>query len=327
MRAIVIARPGELESLEVREVATPQAAGDLVRVRVVACGLNRADLLQAKGLYPAPEGCPPAIPGLEFAGEVDALGPDATGPLKPGDRVFGIIGGGSFADYVTCPAGMLAKIPENLDFEPAAAVPEAFMTALDALETQGQARPGDRVLIHAVGGGVGSAAVQIAHVMGCEVFGTSRTVEKLAKCESLGLDVAIDTSKLDFSEVIRDRTLGQGVPVVIDHLGAPALAGNLASLATRGRLVLVGQLGGSAASLDLRALMAKRITVVGTTLRARPIDEKIALTRRFAGSVVPWLSRGMVKPVVDQVFAFEQIGEAVARMSSNLGFGKVILRL
>jgi putative PIG3 family NAD(P)H quinone oxidoreductase len=327
MRAIVITRPGDLGSLEVLEVARPEATADRVRVRVHACGLNRADLLQAKGLYPGPADAPSDIPGLEFAGEVDALGPDTSGSLKVGDRVFGIIGGGAFAEYVVCPERALATIPDGLDFERAAAVPEAFMTALDALETQGSLKPGERVLIHAVGGGVGSAAVQIARVMGCRVLGTSRSKEKLERARALGLDLAIDTSVEDFAEVVQDRTNGQGVHVVIDHIGAPALAANIASLSTRGRLVLVGQLGGSAASLDLRALMIKRITVIGTTLRARPVEEKIALTRRFAESVVPWLVRGDVEPIIDRTFAFEDIRLAVDRMSSNLGFGKIILRL
>jgi NADPH:quinone reductase len=327
MRAIVITRPGDLDSLEVREVATPEPGTNHVRVRVHAVGLNRADLLQAKGYYPPPPGYPPDIPGLEFAGEVDSIGPESPGDLKPGDRAFGIIGGGAFAEFVTCPAGMLAKIPENLDFEQAAAVPEAFMTALDAIETQGRTQSGDRILIHAVGGGVGSAAVQIASMLRCQVFGTSRTSEKLEKAKKLGLAVAIDTSSQDFAEVIRSNTDGAGVQVVIDFLGAPALAGNLASLANRGRLVLVGQFGGSEASLDLRALMAKRLTIVGTTLRGRPIDEKIALTRRFEELVVPWLADGSVKPVVDRVYAFDEVAQATSRMSSNLGFGKVILRL
>ena len=327
MRAIVIARPGDLGSMEVRELANPEAQADRVRVRVKASGLNRADLLQARGLYPAPAGAPVDIPGLEFAGEVDALGPETTGSLKVGDRVFGITGGGAFADYVICQERALATIPEGLDYDRAAAVPEAFMTALDALETQGSLKPGERVLIHAVGGGVGSAAVQLARLMGCRVLGTSRTREKLEKARALGLDVAIDASTQDFAEVVREQTKGQGVQVVIDLLGAPALAANLASLSTRGRLVLVGQLGGSSASVDLRTLMAKRITIVGTTLRARPVEEKIALTRRFAESVVPWLARGDVRPIVDQVFALEDVRLAVERMSSNLGFGKVVLRL
>jgi NADPH:quinone reductase len=327
MKAIVITSPGDLGSLQVREVAVPEVGGDRIRVKVRACGLNRSDLLQARGLYPSPPGTPADIPGLEFAGEVESIGPDATGPLRVGDRVFGLVGGGGFAEYLVIPERLLATMPSNLDFESAAAVPEAFITAQDALENQGLCRSGEPVLIHAVGSGVGSAAVQIAHAMGSEVFGTSRTAEKLEKARTLGLDVAIDTSTEDFARVIRERTNGRGVPLVIDLLGASALSGNLESLATRGRLVLVGQMAGSSASLDLRALMAKRITLVATTLRARPIEEKIAVTRRFAESVVPWLERGVVKPVVDQVFAFEEIAQATERMSSNLGFGKVILRL
>jgi NADPH2:quinone reductase len=327
MRAIVITRPGDLHSLEVREVATPEARGDQVRVRVRACGLNRADLLQAKGQYPAPPGVPAEIPGLEYAGEVDQVGPNASGMIKVGDRAFGIVGGGGFAEYVVTHERLAVPIPGHLDFEAAAAVPEVFITAHDALDHQGRIRAGERVLIHAVGGGVGTAAVQVAHAMGCTVFGTSRTLEKLDQARPLGLDVAIDTSREDFAEVIRDRTGGQGVHVVIDFIGAPALASNLASMATGGRLVLVGQLGGSEASLNLRTLMSKRASVIGTTLRARPLEEKIAATRRFADVVVPWLERGLVRPIVDQVFGFEEIGAAADRMSSNLGFGKVILRL
>jgi NADPH:quinone reductase len=327
MRAVVITRPGDLDSLEVRQVDTPEPRGDRIRVRVHASGLNRADLLQARGMYPAPVGVPADIPGIEFAGEVESIGPDATGGWKVGDRVFGLVGGGAFAEYVVTPERLLAKIPSHLDFESAAAVPEAFITAQDALEAQGKAQPGDRVLIHAVGSGVGTAAVQVARAMGCRVFGTSRTPEKLEKVKLLGLDVGIDTSTEDFARVIHDQTQGQGVSVVIDLLGAPSLAANLASLAILGRLVLVGQLGGSTANLDLRTLMTRRITVVGTTLRARSLEEKIAATRRFADSVVPWLVRGVVQPVVDRVFALEEIKLATERMSSNLGFGKVILRL
>lgn len=163
--------------------------------------------------------------------------------------------------------------------------------------------------------------------MGCEVFGTSRTAEKLEKARDLGLDHPIDTSSRDFADVVHERTKGRGVNVLIDLLGASVLEKNLDALANRGRLVLVGQLGGSTASINLRTLMTKRLTVVGTTLRARPLEEKIAATRRFADSVVPWLARGVVKPAVDQVFDLDEIGAAIGRMSSNFGFGKIILRL
>jgi NADPH:quinone reductase-like Zn-dependent oxidoreductase len=231
------------------------------------------------------------------------------------------------AEFVLTHERLLAPIPSNLDFEMAAAVPEVFITAHDALETQAGARPGERVLIHAVGGGVGTAAVQIAHAMGCIVFGTARTAEKLTRCTELGLDVGIDTSRQDFAHVVQQRTNGAGVHVVVDHLGAPAFASNVAALAVRGRLVLVGLLGGSTASVELGQLLRKRLTVVGTTLRARPLEEKIAATRRFVEQVVPWLERGLVRPVVDQVFDLEDVSSAQMRLESNVGFGKIILRV
>jgi putative PIG3 family NAD(P)H quinone oxidoreductase len=327
MRAIVIAGKGGAEVLEVREVPTPEPRGEQVRVRVRASALNRADLMQARGMYPAPPAAPADIPGLEYAGEVDALGPDVTGPLKVGDRVFGIVGGGGQAEYVLTHERMAVPIPSNLDFVEAAAVPEAFITAHDALLTQGRLDPGGRVLIHAVGSGVGSAAVQVAHAMGCTVFGTSRTAAKLDRARDLGMDHAIDTSAEDFAAVVRSRTDGAGVDVVIDFLGGPALAGNVAALATRGRLVLVGLLSGSSAPFDLNLMLRKRLTIVGTTLRARPIEEKLAATRRFAEQVVPWLARGLVRPVVDSEFAFDEVRQAQARMESNEVFGKVVLGL
>lgn len=327
MKAIVITNVGGPEALEIREVPKPEPRGEQVLVRVRACGLNRADLMQARGHYPAPPGAPKDIPGLEFAGEVEALGPDAIGTLKVGDRVFGIVGGGGQAEYVVSHERMVVPIPANLDFVEAAAVPEVFYTAHDALELQAGTQPGERVLIHAVGSGVGSAAVQIARAMGCTVLGTSRTAEKLEKAKGLGLDVGIDPTAEDFAEAVRRETGGRGVDVVIDFLGASALAGNLECLATRGRLVVVGLLGGGKATVDLAAILRNRITVVGTTLRARPLEEKIAVTRRFADRVVPWLERGLVRPVVDLTFAFDDFRAAQMRVESNLGFGKVILRL
>ena len=327
MKAIVITGTGGLEVLQVRDVPAPEARGEQIRVRVRACGLNRADVLQCRGMYPAPPGAPAEIPGLEYAGEVDALGPDVTGPLKPGDRVFGIVGGGGQAEFVLTHERLAVPIPPNLDFAEAAAIPEAFITAHDALLAQGHLSPGERVLIHAVGSGVGTAAVQAAHAMGCTVFGTSRTAEKLEQARSLGLDHGIDTTHEDFAAAVRSQTDGIGADVVIDLIGSSALAGNLAALAPRGRLVLVGLLSGSNAPFDLNLMLRKRLTIVGTTLRARPLEEKIAATRRFAEQVVPWLARGMVRPVVDSTFAFEDVHAAQTRMESNQVFGKVVLRL
>lgn len=327
MKAVVITKTGGIEALEVVERPLPEPLGDQVRVRVRACALNRADLMQCRGYYPAPKGAPADIPGLEYAGEVDALGPGCTGDLKLGERVFGIVGGGGQAEFVLTHERMAVPIPANLGFEEAAAVPEVFITAHDALTTQAETVPGETVLIHAVGSGVGSAGLQIAKAMGCVVFGVSRTVEKLRKAEALGLDLSIQSITDDFAEVALARTEGRGVDVVIDLVGAPVLEGNIQALAVRGRIVVVGLLGGGVATLRLSELLRKRARLIGTTLRARPLEEKILATRKFAASVVPWLERGLVRPVVDQVFPFDDVRGAQARLEANFGFGKVVLRV
>jgi putative PIG3 family NAD(P)H quinone oxidoreductase len=327
MRAIVITGTGGIDVLAVHDVPMPEPQGDQIRVRVRASGLNRADLMQCRGKYPAPKGAPADIPGLEYAGEVDALGPCCAGPLKLGDRVFGIVSGGGQAEYVVTHERMAVLIPANLDFEQAAAVPEAFITALDALETQSETRPGETVLVHAAGSGVGTAAVQLARIMGCLVIGTSRSAEKLKRAAELGLDVAIESPREDFAEIALERTGGRGADVILDLIGAQAWESNLRALAVRGRLVVVGLLGGGTATVDLRVLMNKRARVVGTTMRARPIEDKITATRRFAGRVVPWLERGLARPIVDSVFPFAEVRAAEQRLEANLGFGKIILRV
>jgi NADPH:quinone reductase-like Zn-dependent oxidoreductase len=222
---------------------------------------------------------------------------------------------------------MVAVVPHNLDFAQAAAVPEAFITAHDALITQGRMSPGERILIHAAGSGVGTAAVQLARAIGCEVWGTSRTADKLAKLKPFGLDHGIDTSHEDFADAVKASSGGRGVDVVIDLLGGIALERNLAALAPKGRLVLVGLLGGSRAVLDLNLMLRKRLTIVGTTLRARPLEEKISATQRFSAQVLPWLEREIVRPIVDSVFPFEEVQAGLSRLESNEVFGKVVLQV
>lgn len=327
MKAVVIRGRGGPEVLHVEEAARPEPRGDRVLVRVRAAALNRADLLQARGLYPAPAGVPADVPGLEFAGEVEAVGPDAEGQAKVGDRVFGIVGGGGQAEYLTTHPRLLARIPDGLDFARAAAVPEAFVTAHDALVTQGRLAPGETVLIHAVGSGVGTAAVQIARAMGCAAIGTSRTQAKLDRAGALGLDVGVLSPDGEFAVAVKRHTGGEGVPVILDTLGAEALAENLKAVARKGRIVALGLLTGAKAEIDLNALLAHRATIVGTTLRGRPLEEKIAATRLFAASVLPWLERGVVKPVVDSTFPLQDVREAYRRLASNATFGKVVLTL
>lgn len=325
MKAVVLRGKG-IDAFQVEDRPDPVPLGGELLVRVRAAGVNRAELMQAEGHYPAPPGAPADIPGLEYAGEVVGLGPGCHGPFREGDRVFGIVAGGGLAELVACHERTVLPIPAALDDDHAAAVPEAFLTAFDALEIQGRVRPGERVLVHAAAGGVGSAAVQLAHAMGCVVFGTSRKAEKLERLGAYGLDVAIDTSKDDFAAVVRERTGGRGVHVVIDHIGGPYLAANLDALATRGRLVQVGLLGGPKTDVNLYTFLRKRLTLVGTTLRARPIEEKIALARAFADRVVPWLETGAVRPVLDRVYPLGEIRQAVERLETDLGFGKVVVR-
>lgn len=326
MRAVVIAAPGGDEALEVREVARPQAAGDRVRVRVMAAGLNRADLLQRSGRYPAPPGAPSDIPGLEFAGVVDQIG-DEVRLWRAGQRVFGITGGGAQAEYVIAPESALAEVPGNLSWTDAAAVPEAFITAHDALWTQGRLQIGERVLIHAAGSGVGLAATQLAHAAGATVYGTSRTSEKLARATPFGLDEAIvvDDEGQSFDAAIRERTGEAGVNLVLDLVGSAYLDANLKSLALRGRLILVGTMAGARAALDFGMVMRKRLVIVGTVLRSRSGEEKARATRLFSAHVLPLLAKGAVRPVVDQVYSLNDVRDAYRRLESNETFGKVVL--
>lgn len=324
MKAVIITQPGGPEVLEIQDVETPEPVGDYVRVRVRASGINRADLLQRAGGYPAPAGSPAHIPGLEFAGQVDAIGPQVR-MWKPGQRVMGLAGGGGQAEYILAHEGLLVDIPENLDFVQAAAVPEVFMTAHDGLFTQGGLQMGERVLIHAAGSGVGTAAIQLAHATGATTFGTSRTANKLERAKPLGLDVAL--SAKDFAAEVNSVTNGEGVHLVLDFIGAPYLEQNLAAIALWGRIVYLATLGGVQANLDLRLVMGKRVSIRGCTLRTRTLEEKLAVTRRFATSVLPLLANGKVRPIIEHVYTMAEIGAAHATMAENKNFGKLVVRV
>lgn len=329
MKAVTITSFGGVEGLEVRKVAdAARATADRVRVRVRAAGLNRADILQRLGRYPAPTGFPQEIPGLEFAGEVEQIGEDAR-QWKVGDRVFGIIGGGGQAEFVTLPESHLAQIPANLDWAEAASIPEVFMTAHDALFTQCGLQMGERVLIHAAGSGVGTAAIQLVRAAGAFAYGTSRTPDKLEKAKEFGLtDACVATSDpMQFAEAVKQWTNDVGVNVILDLVGAAYLKANLESLATRGRLIFVGTTSGAKAEIDYSIMMRKRLAVMGTSLRTRSIEEKATATRLFAEQVVPLLASGAVRPVIDHVFQMEEVRAAHERIESNESFGKVVLMM
>jgi NADPH2:quinone reductase len=328
MKAVTIVSFGGVEGLEICEVADiPRATLDRVRVRVRAAGLNRADILQRLGRYPAPRGYPQNIPGIEFAGEVSEVG-DEVRTWKVGARVFGIIGGGGQAQYVTVHESALAPIPSNLDWADAAAVPEVFMTAHDALFTQCGLQMGERVLIHAAGSGVGTAAIQLVRAAGGIAYGTSRTADKLEKAKEFGLtESVVATDPMSFAQAVKRWTNDSGVDVVLDLVGAVYLKANLDSLALKGRLIFVGTTSGSKAEIDFSIAMSKRLRIMGTALRTRSLEEKATATRLFTQHVVPLLSGGVVRPVVDKVFQMKEVRAAHQRIESNESFGKVVLMI
>jgi NADPH:quinone reductase len=329
MKAVTIVSHGGVEGLEIREVGTPaNPTADRVRIRVHAAALNRADILQRLGHYPAPPGFQTDIPGIEFAGEVEAVG-DEVSLWKPGQRVFGIIGGGAQAEFVVTPQNQLAEIPSNLDWVSAAAVPEAFITAYDALFTQAELRMGETVLVHAAGSGVGTAAIQLARAGAASAFGTSRTADKLQRAKPYGLAAGfvIKDDLAALVDAVHEWTGRQGVNVILDLVGARYLDANLSALASGGRIMLVGTTSGSKAILDFARVMSNRAKIAGTVLRARSAEEKAIATRLFGIHVVPLLAKDQVRPVIDSVYKLDQVRDAHNRMESNESFGKIVLEI
>jgi putative PIG3 family NAD(P)H quinone oxidoreductase len=325
MKAVIITRPGGPQVLEIQERPKPEPGIGQIRVRVRASALNRADLMQREGNYPVPAGVTAEISGMEYAGEVDTLGPSAT-LWKIGDRVMGIIGGGSHAEFLCVHEREAMPVPKAMSWEDAAAIPEAFLTAYDALFNRLALRTGETLLIHAVGSGVGTAALQIARVAGASVVGTARSARKLECAKQLGLDLGIDASQGEWAAQVEAAIGAERVHALVDLVGGNYLEGNLRVLALRGRIVVVGLTAGATASFNMGVLLRKRLTIVGTTLRARPLEEKIVLAREFSERIVPLFDAGRLKPVVDRVFSFDEIRAAHELMHSNATFGKIVLR-
>ncbi len=327
MKAIVIREFGEPDVLELRDIPEPECGPEDLLVAVRAAALNRADLLQRRGLYPAPEPkLAHDVPGLEFAGEVVRAGARVVG-FKAGDRVMGILGSGGYAERVVTHHRLAVRVPERLSWQEAASVPEAFITAHDALVQCGLVS-GESVLVHAVGSGVGVAAVQIASVMGATpIVGTAGSKEKLASAKALGLDLGIDYRNEDFVAATKTATGGRGADVVVDFIAASYLDRNVQVLATCGRMIVIGLLGGLAAELNLAALLTKRATIRGTLLRSRSLEEKAAATRAFEKSVLPHLASGRIRSVVDSTFPLARAADAHRAMESNANFGKIVLEI
>ncbi len=326
MKAVVVSEPGGPEKLQLVELPDPVPGSGEIAIEIHASALNRADLLQRRGLYPPPPGTTDIL-GLECSGVVSAIGAGCTGALQLGERVMVLLAGGGYAERVVVPEALAMKLPSNRSFEEAAAIPEAFLTAREAMLVSGALSAGESVLIHAAAGGVGSAAVQMARAAGARVFATAGGPLKCAWVQKLGADVVIDYKSQDFAAVIAEQTAGRGVDVILDFVGAAYAEQHAACLAARGRHVLIGVLGGAQATINLARLMHKRQSLLGIVMRTRSMQEKIELTRAFARTHLPLFADGRLKPLVDRVFALSDVAQAHAHMEANQNLGKIVLRV
>ena len=344
MRAVVLTEFGEPDVLRIAEVPVPTPAPDEILVRVHATALNRADLLQRRGFYPNPFPGEHDIPGMEFAGEVvtapgsasashvgeaasasQAAGSHARASRwKPGDHVMGIVSGGAYAEYVTIPADQAMRTPRGMALHDAAAIPEVFITAWDALVLQGGLTPGGRALVHAGASGVGTAAIQICRAMGAWIAVTTST-NKVQACRDLGANLVINYTSDDFAAAIAAATDGKGVNVVLDVIGGDYTVRNVACLALKGRIIQVGTMAGPSTNFNVASLMPKRASITGTVLRARPKEEKIAVSRAVADALLPDFDAGVLKPIIDTRYSLEHIVDAHRHMESNANIGKIVV--
>ena len=322
MQAVVLESYGGPEVLTVREVPDPVPGPDEVLVAVTGTAVNRADVLQRLGLYPGPPG-EHEIPGLEFAGRVAAVGERVTA-WSEGDEVMGIVGGGAYAERLCVHERQVLPVPAELGLADAAAVPEVFLTAYDALVVQGGLTSGRTALVHAGASGVGTAAIQLAKAIGARIVVTTST-GKVEACQDLGADLVVDYTRDDFVEAVEGFTDGAGVDVVLDVIGGEYVDRNLRCARVTGRVIQVGLMGGGTASVSVGLLLSKRIQLIGTVLRARPIEEKIAATQRFGAEVLPRFADGSLHPVIDSRYALEDVAEAHRRMEANANTGKLLL--
>jgi putative PIG3 family NAD(P)H quinone oxidoreductase len=325
MKAIVVDQPGVDSVLRVAEVPDPALAPGCVRIRVRAAAVNRADLLQRAGFYPPPKGASELL-GLECAGEVIEAAPDVSG-VRVGDRVMALLAGGGYAEQVVVSAGSVMRIPERLSFEEAAAIPEVFLTVYLNVFRLGAFPEGGVALVHGGGSGIGTAAIQLVKCAGGAIVVTAGSDEKCLRCLDLGADKAVNYRSGDFVEAVAELTGGKGADVVLDSIGAPYLARNLEALTVGGRLVLIGLMGGARAEISLGALLTRRLQVIGSTLRARPDDEKRTLVEGFLERFGDALQRGEIGPVVDRVVELADADAAHRAMKASEHFGKIVLRV
>ena len=323
MHAVVLRGYGDPSVLQFEDISSPQHGRDEILVDVRATSLNRADLLQRMGFYPDPFPSEVEVPGMEFSGRVVAVG-DRVKMWNVGDEVMGIVSGGAYAEQLVVHERQAMRIPRNVSLADAAAIPEVFITAWDALVLQGGLTSGRWALVHAGASGVGTAAVQICKAIGARVIATCSTA-KVDAVTALGADVVVDYTSQDFVETVKRATDGKGVDVILDVIGGEYLDRNVACIAVRGRIVQVGVMGGGNTAFNLGALMPKRASLTGTVLRARPLEEKIALSQRFSSEIIPLFESGLLRPVIDRRYPFTAIAEAHAFMGANGNIGKIVI--
>jgi len=323
MRAVVLRSHGGPDVLQFEDVASPIIGEQDILVTVAATALNRADLLQRMGFYPNPFPSGPEIPGLEFAGTVAAIGEKVTA-WSVGDRVMGITSGGAYAEQLAIHERQAMAVPSDLSLQDAAGIPEVFITAWDALVVQGGLTSGRWAMVHAGASGVGTAAIQICKAIGARIVVTC-SGGKVEACRTLGADVVVDYGTQDFVAEVATATGGVGVDVILDVIGGDYVERNIASLAVKGHIIQVGVMAGKPVPLNIGLLLGKRASITGTVLRARPLEEKIAISQRFASEMLPLFSTGQMKPVIDSVYAFPDIASAHEYMASNGNVGKIVI--
>ncbi len=323
MKAVVLRAHGGLEVLQFEDVPTPVMGAEDILVSVAATALNRADLLQRMGFYPDPFPSGPEIPGLEFAGTVAAIG-ERVRTWAVGDRVMGVVSGGGYAEQLVIHERQAIAVPSHISVNDAAAIPEVFITAWDALVVQGGLTSGRWAMVHAGASGVGTAGIQIAKAIGARIIVTC-SAGKVQSCRDLGADVVVDYGSQDFVEEVAKATNNKGVDVILDVIGGDYVERNIASLAIKGRIIQVGVMAGKPVPFNVGALLGKRASITGTVLRARPLDEKVALSQRFAAEMLPLFETGALKPVIDSRYSFADIAAAHEYMASNGNVGKIVI--
>jgi putative PIG3 family NAD(P)H quinone oxidoreductase len=324
MHAVVITQPGDPDVLQWTEVEDPAPGPGEVLIDVAASGVNRADLMQRQGFYPPPPGAPP-YPGLECSGKVAAVGEGVT-TWKPGDEVCALLAGGGYAERVAVPAGQVLPVPSSVTLTAAAALPETACTVYANVFQAARLSGGETLLVHGGASGIGTMAIQLAKNAGATVAVTAGSAEKLATCRELGADIGVNYREEDFVERIKDATKGRGADVILDIMGASYLARNVDALAVDGRMVSIGMQGGSKAELDLGMLMRKRGTVMATTLRARPPEQKAAIVAWVREHVWPLVNAGKIRPVIYRELPIYEAAEAHRIMAASTHTGKILLR-